>query len=327
MTPLEVQIRINELGGQELTLDVLTYVNVRTKCRFIDKDHGEWWVKPDNVFGGQRHPKRWVQRRVLCIDEVIKRVKEKHGDVVSLDVNSYVNCYTPVRFLDAMYGEWFATPSHVISGHGHPRRGIDVRSSKHVVSADVVAERVLKLHHGELILDIATYTDTVTPARFIDVEHGEWWSISNNVLNGHGHPMRTNHKKAKTFARSIRSFPPIPHWKTGELCYSQSGWEHATLSWLNERQYDFDWQLPFKTPFKNEKIKRNSIYTIDLYIKDGPLANTYVEIKGRFDPQGSKSQRNWEWFHDQHPNSKLWMAPELIEWGIIRNDRTSTELT
>ena len=58
ITTIEVQERIDGLNGfGVLTLDISTYVNVRTKCRFIDKDHGEWWSKPNNVLNGHGHPK------------------------------------------------------------------------------------------------------------------------------------------------------------------------------------------------------------------------------------------------------------------------------
>ena len=324
LTIEDVESRVRLKHGDNLVLDVSTYVNVSIKCRFIDVEFGEWWVKPDNVFAGQQHPRKWRQRNFVHVVDALKRIFQKHGDIIKLDVSTYKNCTTPARFVDCDYGEWYAPPLHVIDGHGHPKRGIATRSLKHVISVTNICDRIFLIHGDQLKLDVMTYKNCTIPARFIDCDYGEWWSRPNNVLNGHSHPMRAHEKKMISFAKTLNSNPIVLHWNTGVECISQSGYEYATLLWLNKNRYDFDWQIPFLTPFDNDKIKRKSIYTIDLKIKTGPYEDTWVEIKGYWASSRKTStchaKRNWEWFHENYPNSQLWMKSQLLELGILRKD-------
>lgn len=46
----EIKNRIKEIHGDFVILDELTYVDTKTKCRFIDKDYGEFWNTPNNIF-------------------------------------------------------------------------------------------------------------------------------------------------------------------------------------------------------------------------------------------------------------------------------------
>ena len=50
LTIEEVERRLFEIHGNIVKLDRTTYKNTQTKCRFIDKDYGEFWVKPNMMF-------------------------------------------------------------------------------------------------------------------------------------------------------------------------------------------------------------------------------------------------------------------------------------
>lgn len=41
-----------------ITIDESTYVRQKIKCRFIDKEYGEWWAIPDGVLHGKDHTER-----------------------------------------------------------------------------------------------------------------------------------------------------------------------------------------------------------------------------------------------------------------------------
>jgi hypothetical protein len=64
LTIEEVKKRLFEIHGDILTLDESTYKTVMIKCRFIDKDYGDWWAVPNNVFClKQSHPARTKEKR------------------------------------------------------------------------------------------------------------------------------------------------------------------------------------------------------------------------------------------------------------------------
>lgn len=58
--PIEkIKEKLFKVHGETVILDELTYINTMTKCRFIDKDYGEWWAKPNKIiWAKQGHPKR-----------------------------------------------------------------------------------------------------------------------------------------------------------------------------------------------------------------------------------------------------------------------------
>jgi hypothetical protein len=59
LTPEQIQERL----PPELTLDASTYKNTGTKARFIDAEHGEFWIKPNKIFvRGTGHPARTQEK-------------------------------------------------------------------------------------------------------------------------------------------------------------------------------------------------------------------------------------------------------------------------
>jgi len=177
--------------------------------------------------------------------------------------------------------------------------------------------KVANVHNNLVSIDESTYRSTGAKARFIDVVHGEWITLVSSVIAGHGHPHRGRQRSAQSQRKSL----PVIHWKTATTCVTQSSYEYATLMWLNKNQYDFDWQVPITTPFLTPVRKNFAIYYIDLFIKDGPFAKQYVEIKGtwnkKFKSDSINPRQKWEWFHAEHPNSLLWMQSELTSLNIL----------
>lgn len=56
---IEQVIEKLKIKDSNLTLVKETYTNMRTKAKFIDKEHGEWWTAPRNILSyNQGHPKR-----------------------------------------------------------------------------------------------------------------------------------------------------------------------------------------------------------------------------------------------------------------------------
>jgi hypothetical protein len=69
LTIEEVKNRLYEIHGDTVTLDETTYVNTLTKCRFVDKEYGEWWVLPYKILNRyDGHPARKQEKkRQTCL--------------------------------------------------------------------------------------------------------------------------------------------------------------------------------------------------------------------------------------------------------------------
>jgi hypothetical protein len=315
LTIEQVKERVRAIHGDVVMLDEATYVDSLTKARFIDAKHGEWWAQPTLIMKRRGHPLRGREktaaRKRYSVKHVVELIKAKHSSRITLDESTYVDMQTRARFIDEEQGVWWTTPGSVVSGTGHPARACQRIAASQRISLDTLEAR-MKEHHGDAVkLDRTTYVgQTRSKARFIDVERGEWWAVVHKVAGGGSHPSRKHEKAAAT----RRSSAPVEHWKTGELCYVQSSYERAVLLWLNANQHDYDWQVPFETPLVGTSGKRRTYY-VDLLIKTGLHAGTYVEIKGRW--INPLSRMKWEWFHETHPRSVLWTRQELKALKIL----------
>jgi hypothetical protein len=303
-----------------------TYVSISKHASFVDCDYGTWSTGVRSVLMGCTHPHRAFKRVgkliSLSFDEIDDKIKKKHGNIITLDRVTYVNRDIPARFIDVEYGEYWAKPAYVLRGSSrHPLR-VKLSCKKRLSVEDIVG-RVYEKHGNRISICVETYTHIRAKALFVDSVHGEWWARPDVVIRGAGHP---NDSLKKAIA-TMRSFSTLPHWKTGEVCYPASGFEHAVLVWLNENHYDFDWQVPVQTPMLTPKLQQPVIYNVDCYIKSGPFSNTYIEVKGTWDRRkgndGGKAK--WEWFHSEYPNSQLWMREDLKRLGIIDAQRAYLE--
>jgi len=70
LTIEEIKQRLFELHGDTVIVDESTYVRARNKAKFIDKDYGEWWIEPKEMFSKKSsHPKRWLEKvKKTCLE-------------------------------------------------------------------------------------------------------------------------------------------------------------------------------------------------------------------------------------------------------------------
>jgi hypothetical protein len=60
--------------------------------------------------------------RPASIESVKNRIKDKHGDEIVIDENTYTATSKKARFIDKDYGEWWAFPRNIIRGSKHKKR-------------------------------------------------------------------------------------------------------------------------------------------------------------------------------------------------------------
>lgn len=330
ITVEEIKQQITNIHKNIVSLKEETYVNTTTKCIFYDCDYGEFEAIPANIKQGQGHPNRGrlntITKQTSSLDYIKKRIHDIHGNTIEI-IGTYVNNNTLCLFNDIEYGQWFCRPGNILSGKKHPVRARILAAKRRQLNVDEVCERLVKVHGTIITLDKSTFVNMLTKARFIDVEYGSWYETPNNILNGRSHRKRMNEKKRLTSIRHFGTNHPSQnkeihlkmnktstkryvkkYWKTNEDFVCQGSYEAAFLDWINMFQYEIEWQIPFTMP--NQRV-----YFVDAFIKTGPYANTWIEIKGFF--RGDAKEK-WDWFHSKHlNNSQLWTKKELREIGIL----------
>lgn len=152
LTEIEIKKRLMNIHGSNVVIDMSTYVNARTKARFIDKNYGEWWAQPGGVFRGAGHKNRFLNRQRLSYDALNTRIMKIHSGSVQCVSSSYVHTYKKAKFIDFEFGEWEAYPHNVLNGSTHPDRGLKNRKitwmKKYGVDnpfkSDIVQKKVLR---------------------------------------------------------------------------------------------------------------------------------------------------------------------------------------
>jgi hypothetical protein len=287
----------------------------------------------------------------LTAEQVIDRIKEVHGDTISIDISTYVNTSTKCRFIDIEYGEYWSLPNDVLAGCVCLMRGNDRISKSKAISMNDIEERIRKIHGNLIKLDRDTYKDVSSKCRFVDVEFGEYWTTPHTVLKGSvcrkrsilnrratniskygtDYVLRRDDIKAKAkntllskygvtnptqnrdialrAAKTSNKSVVLYHWKTGEEVVCIGSYEVKTVEFLNANQIEFMWQpRTFRMPTEGGKVKT---FRPDLYLCDSEL---WVEIKGYF--RGDALEK-WEWFHSLYRKSELWDTSRLKEFGIL----------
>lgn len=243
--------------------------------------------------------------RRLSLDEVKRRIKEKHGDVVSIVDASY---WAPdlkrgyARFIDVEFGDWISRVNNVCHGTRHPRRGS--------------REGGLKFRASYERLQVADKRKATNVAR-----HGVEYPAQSKVIYskvvstnieryGTPNPMQNAEVHARNKSTQKRS-TYIKHWSTDQRLLCTAGYEVAFVNWCNFHRIDFDWQVPYKMP-------DGHVYFVDAFIKTGEFAGTWIEIKGFWYRKSEPvSRAKWELFRSMEPKSLLWTREELLELGIL----------
>jgi hypothetical protein len=164
-----------------LKIDESTFNGYRHKARFIDSEYGEWWAYVYNVLRGKGHPKRLNKKLIIPPDRIIERIQKKRP-YITMDVLTYINTHTPAKFIDPNLGEWWALPTEVMRGSGHPDGATNRK-----LSIDGINKKL----NPNVSIDFSTYKTSTCKARFIDSEYGEWWALPSNVIcRGSRHPNR-----------------------------------------------------------------------------------------------------------------------------------------
>ena|ERR1017187_2631428 len=98
-------------------------------------------------------------------------------------------------------------------------------SNKYLDSLKKVGlENLLRSLPSHVTIDLSSYVDTHTKARFIDAEYGEFWALPTNVTDKYsGHPQRGMKKSANTRKRKTldKFLPLLPsHVKLDESTFN-----------------------------------------------------------------------------------------------------------
>lgn len=242
---------INKKLPKYVQIDFSTYKGVSIKAKFIDEEHGEWWALPSNVFNSHGHPNRGKDISAEKQRTKVSEITDKLPENLTMVISTYKNMNTNALFIDSEYGEWWAPPIRVLRTLRHPKKTFESRYLK--------IDEILKRLEPHIQLDVSTYTNVTTKARFIDEKYGEWWVMPYKVFQGSNHPSRyANNSKSELellkFIGDITKSDNIGKFKKKYeidvyVPDFEIGFEYHGLYWHNsdntEKNYHMDKRIYF----------------------------------------------------------------------------------
>lgn len=128
----------------------------------------------------------------MHIDEVKRRLRETHGEIVAIDESTFTGFKNHAKFVDIEFGEWTAHVYAVCRGGRHPKRFL---SSKRITLKDA-QDRIHKVFGDTITIDASQYSGATSECTFIDSEFGQWRTTLRELLNSKGHPERAKLSRA-----------------------------------------------------------------------------------------------------------------------------------
>lgn len=312
---VEEQMRI--IHGDDLVIVRETYRGVAKKATFIDCKYGLWEAYVSNVLAGHAHPMRGRERiKLTCL--------ERYGSTSPLG-NDAIRERAKATLV-TNYGVDNAMKSS-ITQEKMRQTLIDRYGVDNVAKLPTVREKSQRTcleHYGAeyplrsqicLAKSKTTCLERYGAENPMQVEQFKS-AMRHTCLERYGveNPMQNAEIYDKSL-RSKRRVVELNHWKINQPLMCVGSYEVATVNWLNEREIDYDWQVKICIP-RDESVPteiRGKTYVIDALVKFSD--ELYVEIKGRWMQQISKTK--WEWFHSTHANSELWTRDVLRSRGIL----------
>ena len=350
----EIKDRLFKVHGDMVTLDENSYMSLRFKARFIDKDFGEFWNTPKNVIRGkQGHPQKSRQkleetnlrkygvRRPLQNKDIRNKYKKTCEEIYGADnplKNKAVQEKMKANNLEK-YGVEFIV---LMDGFREKSRescmekfGCPVSSQAEEVKEKTRLTNVEKFGcscpmtnpdiHEKIIAGFIEKYGEDNPMKNAEVQE----RMKQVILDKYGveYTFQSEEIKAKGRETSILHYGVTHPQKDPEIAIqSARSRNNSTIKthWKTGKEIVCmaSYEAAVVDYFNSSKI--NFVWLESAfempdgrhYLPDCYLTDEdkWLEIKGHF---WGDAEEKWNWFHDKYKNSELWNTEKLKSLGIL----------
>ena len=212
------------------------YINNHTKVCIICPKHGEFNIRPNDMLNGQGCKLCGIEKnkieKVSNTNIFIEKAKKVHGDKYDYSKVKYINNHTKVCIICPKHGEFWQIPNSHLNGSGCKLCGIEARRKQRVSSLNDFVEKSKIIHNNKYDYSKVKYINTDTKVCIICPEHGEFWQMPYDHLQGQG---------CSKCYRSVLEENVAIILKEKNINYTQQ----KTFSWLkNKNKLRLDFYLP-----------------------------------------------------------------------------------
>lgn len=147
--------------------DALTYIKglttTREKALFhCNECNKDFYATVSSILSGSGCPncanRHNAESKLIPVKTIVERLYNIYKESIILDETTYVDTSTKCRFYCIKHGEFWATPQHVLHGHGCSICGRAHGGKQLRLSLEEVQQRLWELYHGDIIIDSKSFT-------------------------------------------------------------------------------------------------------------------------------------------------------------------------
>lgn len=304
--------KAHKIHGEKFGYDRVDYYKADKPVQIYCSVCGEYYFQKPKLHLLGHGCTICANNKPINTKEFICRAKERWGERYSYNKTIYTTSKTKVIITCKEHGDWLATPSDFLYGHGCPECGkIKVTESTRLTQEDFIC-RAKKIHLGKYDYSKVHYVNHDTYITITCPIHGDFKQAPSNHLAGQGCKLCGIEKLKNAFKMGREKFIEKARTKHGNRYdYSQveyvnnktdvivicpehgpflvapqehlqglngcpkcqtSKGENLIRTWLELHNIDYFWHKPIKTPFA---IGKNKKFIPDFYIESKKLIIEY----------------------------------------------------
>ncbi len=257
------KISISEIKSklpEYIILDESTYIDTKTKCRFIDKNYGSWEAIPRDIINGHEHPKRGLEKRKeTCLkrydvehpsqcDEIKKKYKEtclvKYGipstQTVETKNKNKETCLIKYGVKNVFQSEKI---KNKIKETNLKRFGFEHNSQSQKIKDKKIAKSLKKF-------------GVENPNQSEEIKNKK--KITCLQKYGFEYPLQ-NAEVSKINSLSNNKSKIKYHWKDNSVIACIASYEESVVDFLNHNKIEYSWHP------KSFKMPNKKVYIPDLF--------------------------------------------------------------
>ena len=145
-------------------------------------------------------------RKQLTNEVFIERAINVHGDKYDYSKIQYVNSSTKLIFICKEHGEFLQRPDMHLNGSGCKKCGLKNMVEKQSLTNKIFIERAINVHGDKYDYSKTEYVNSEEKLLIICKDHGEFFQIPHNHLNGKGCPKCANESTKNKLCSSNEEF-------------------------------------------------------------------------------------------------------------------------
>ena len=177
--------KARKVHGDKYDYSNVKYIGALKKVCIICPEHGEFWQKPNDHFGGHGCHK-CAGKYSPTTEEWIVSANEIHKGKYDYSKVKYVDAHTKVCIICPDHGEFCQKTYVHTKGCGCPICANEANGERCRSSKEDFIKKARKKHGNKYDYSKVEYLNNCTKVCIMCPEHGEFWQTPNNHLNGYG---------------------------------------------------------------------------------------------------------------------------------------------